>query len=474
MNASQSLNAVFTDRWNEHALICDSRKFTYGELYAHAASISAWITGQGCQTGDSIALKLPNGWAFAAAYLACLIGGFRVVPVNTELNAAEQEYIVARTRPQIVVDNELTLIALDALNVGVPAFNYPDDCVAAIFFTSGTTGRPKGVCHSLGALVSNVQVFNHAMGIDNKIRQYHVLPMAYMAGFLNTLLSPWLAGGLVLLGPRFRSEEVLHFWERPIKWQANSIWLTPTLAALLARMSRNAKTALQVGTSLKHVFCGTAPLSASTRKAFSDAFGCPLQESYGMSEILLVAAQTRDEAMAENGVGRLLPGIYAGNSYSLSFVADELIIYTNCALKAYLLEEEESSPLLSDGGMPTGDQGEIDENNKLRITGRLKDLIIRGGVNVSPVVIEEVVLSNPQVEEVAVVGVKHDIWGEIIAACVVATSGTETTELEAALVASCKKELGYGMRPDRFVWLESLPRASTGKIQKNILRELLA
>lgn len=473
MSACQSLNAIFTERWSEPALICDQRQFSYGELYKHAFGIAAWMAQQGCRAGDAIALRLPNGWPFAAAYLACLIGRYRMVPVNPELNPHDQDYIIARTQPRILIENEAALEALEALHVNAPSFDYPEDSVAAIFFTSGTTGRPKGVCHSLGALVRNVLSFNEALAINSKTRQYHVLPMAYMAGFLNTLLSPWLAGGVVLLGPRFRPADALQFWQRPIKWQANSIWLTPTLAAILARMSRDPEIVQQVGASLTHVFCGTAPLLSSTRKAFLGVFGCPLQESYGMSEILLVAAQTRDEAMQGEGVGRLLSGVSTGKRYVQDLATDELIIYTDCALKAYLLEDEESSPLLDDGGMPTGDQGNVD-NGQLVITGRLKDLIIRGGLNVSPVAVEEVLLRQPGVEEVAVVGMKHEVWGEMIAACIVASPGSDTSELQGAVTARCQHELGDGMRPDRYVWLQSLPRASTGKIQKHILRDQLA
>ncbi|MDP2431765.1 MAG: class I adenylate-forming enzyme family protein [Pseudomonadota bacterium] len=473
MSASGQLNRIFAARWREAALRCDQRGFTYGELYGQAAGMAAWISAQGCHAGDSVALRLPNGWPFAVAYLACLLGRYRIIPVNPELNPDDQTYLLERTQPRIVLEDADFLAGLPAQPSSRPAFDYPVGAVAAVFFTSGTTGRPKGVCHTLDALVGNVTAFNESLGLGNDTRLYHVLPMAYMAGFLNTLLGPWLAGGTVLLGPRFRPADALLFWKRPLDWNANAIWLTPTLATILARMNRDPEIARRVGASLRHVFCGTAPLPEATRRAFRDAFGCVPQESYGMSEVLLVAAQTRKEAEKETGVGRLLPGVTASFREAPEMNAEELVIHTPWALTGYLMEQGEGSPLLEDGGMPSGDLGELVEGH-LAITGRLKDLIIRGGLNVSPLALEDVLLREPGLLEVAVVGLPHDFWGETIAACLVADGDVDTATLQTALQARCARELGEGMRPDRYVWLDALPRASTGKIQKYLLREQLA
>jgi long-chain acyl-CoA synthetase len=473
MNASERLDRVFAEHWRDPALFCDERAFSYGELHCQAAGMAVWLAAQGCRPGDSVALRLTNGWPFSVAYLACLLGRYRIIPVNPELNLADQQYILERTQPRIVLDDPGLLAGIRPQASDKPMFDYPEDTVAAIFFTSGTTGRPKGVCHTLDSLVGNVVAFNRNQGLDSDTRLYHVLPMAYMAGFLNTLLSPWLAGGTVLLGPRFRPAHILQFWQRPLAWRANAIWLTPTLAAMLARMSRDGDIARQVGASLRLVFCGTAPLPEATRRAFHAAFGCALQESYGMSEVLLVAAQTRAEAETGSGVGCLLPGVTTSLRVVPELHAEELVIHSPWALKNYLTEQGEASPLLADGGMPSGDLGAVN-NASLRITGRLKDLIIRGGLNVSPAALEDVLLSEAGVAEAAVIGLPHDFWGEIIVAALVAEAGRDTATLQATLQARCQAELGEGMRADRYVWLAALPRASTGKIQKYLLREQLA
>lgn len=473
MTASAQINHVFAARWKHPALVTDERSFSYGELYAHAVAMRDWLVTQGCHTGDTVALRLPNGWPFAAAYLACILGRYRLVPVNIELNADDQRYILERVAARVVMEDEAVLAALPPVVAETPEFDYPKAKVAAVFFTSGTTGRPKGVCHTLDGLVGNAVAFNQSQGLDSDTRLYHVLPMAYMAGFLNTLLSPWLAGGTVLLGPRFRPAEALQFWHRPLAWGANAIWLTPTLAAVLVRMNRDPDSAHKVSASLRHIFCGTAPLPSSVRQAFRATFGCSLQESYGMSEVLLVSAQTRGEADTSSNVGRLLPGVHATFRAVPERDEPELVINTPYALIGYLLEDGESSPLLADGGMPSGDVGKM-EGDALFITGRLKDLIIRGGLNVSPVAVENVLLREPEVQEVAVVGLPHDFWGESIVACLAAADGVDVDSLQARLYLRCARELGDGMRPDRYVWLDSLPRASTGKVQKHILVGQLA
>ena len=191
-----------------------------------------------------------------------------------------------------------------------------------------------------------------------------------------------------------------------------------------------------------------------------------------MSEVLLVATQTRTEADTQINIGQLLPGVYATFRGIPEFSVPEMVINTPYALTSYLLEDGESSPLLADGGMPSGDIGKI-ENDALTITGRLKDLIIRGGINVSPIAVEKVLQREPGIQEVAVVGLQNDIWGESIVACLVVKTGINVDELQAKLHLRCTKELAEGMRPDDYVWLNDLPRASTGKVQKHFLIERL-
>jgi len=478
LNPNQRLNQIFTTRWTDPGLVAPGIEMSYGALYARAAGIAAWLKKQGCVPGDRIALRLSNGWPFAVAYLACLLGRYTFVPINPELAVDDQSYIQDRAVPRLLIEDEQLLSRVEPITSDHPAFDYPTDEVAGIFFTSGTTGRPKGVCHRYSALVGNVMSFNDAMGLGPDTRMYHVLPMAYMAGFLNCLLSPWVAGGVALIGPRFKPAEALDFWRLPLEWSANTLWLTPTLAAILARMNRDPQIASRVRFTFSQIFCGTAPLTPTIRRSFLQAFGIALQESYGMSEILLVSAQTREDASNRTDVGRLLPGVQAGFRSLPNSHEQELILQTPYVLKSYVTEAGEASPLIPAGewlagGMPTGDIGHLDDG-RLVISGRVKDLIIRGGLNVSPIAIEDVLLREPGVQEVAVVGAPHDFWGEAIHAFVVADPGMDREMLLSNLQQRCGRELADGTRPDRFIWLDTMPKAVTGKIQKHLLRNLAA
>ena len=473
MSANTILNRVFADNWMRPCVVASDHTFTYGELHAHALGLAEALKRHGCRAGDAIGLRLANGWPFVVSYLACMLGKFQAVPVNQELNDDDQRYILQRLRLKTVLVDPEEIIKVDPIPTAVPQFSYPEGQVFAVFFTSGTTGRPKGVCHTLEAMVANVSSFNRCLGLDSATRMYHVLPMAYMAGFLNTLLSPWVAGGTVLVGPRFRPADALDFWSQPLAWQANAIWVTPTLAAVLVRVSRSVDVRRSVAGSFQHVFCGTAPLPLATRHKFRSTFDLPLQESYGMSEVLLVSAQTRVEAESREGVGTLLPEVEVRSGVVEGRSEREVIVYTPFVLQKYIMESTEISPLLPDGGMPSGDVGELKDRN-LRITGRLKDLIIRGGLNVSPVAVENVLLRERGVQEVAVVGTQHEFWGEQIVACLVPEKDADRDRLLQSLQRRCVNELGEGMRPDRFLWLDELPRSVTGKVQKHVLRERVA
>jgi len=468
MNAAKPINEIFIRQWTKIALITDQRSFSYSEIYGYINAIQILLSLKGCKFGDTVALRLPNGWPFALAYFACILGGYRMVPVNIELNQDDQDFILDLVKPSIVLDDETVLSNLDPVPADIPNFNFSKGYVSAIFFSSGTTGKLKGVCHTLDSLVENALAFNKNQVQSSNIVLYHILPMAYVAGFLNTLLSPWLAGGTIVLGPRFRSSELFQFWKRPLKFDVNTIWVTPTIASALVSMNRDPDISSKLHSKIKHIFCATAPLSILTRKSFFDTFGVYLQESYGLSELLLISTQTLSEASSKNNVGIPMPGIHVSLDFNKEFNENELVIRTPFALTNYLVEEGEYSPLLKDGGMPTGDFGAIIDD-AITITGRLKNLIIRGGLNISPVHIENVLIQEPGVEEVCVIGYPDDFWGEKIVACVVANSNFDKNMLQINLIQHCIKKLNEGSRPDHYVWLEKFPKTPTGKIKKYLL-----
>ncbi len=307
--------------------------------------------------------------------------------------------------------------------------------IRLVFQTSGTTGEPKDVVHTLDDMTANAEAFNKAVGLDASTVMYHCLPRTHMAGFLNTILCPTLAGGRVVFGLTFSAQTVGRFWFDLFASQANTVWITPTMAAMLLRMGRFAPDIVRsYGSKIRHVFCGTAPLPRRIREEWLATFGIPLQESYGTSEHMLVSVQSRLLAGCVHDVGAPLPGMRVE-------IRGKGEIFVN--------------------GTPTGDQGEL-KDGCLTITGRLKDLIIRGGFNVAPLQVEEVVRKAEGVRDAAAIGQADDFWGERI---VLFVEGGEA----ATVTAWCRKHLPKSHQPDVIKIVDKLPRNGMGKVLKREL-----
>lgn len=307
------------------------------------------------------------------------------------------------------------------------------------FETSGTTGQPTKVTHTLDAMIANAEAFNKAVGLNASTVMYHCLPRTHMSGYLNTWLCPTLAGGKVVFGPTFSAQTAAGFWSSVWGCGASAVWITPTIAAALLRMNRrDADTSKFYASKLRHVFCGTAPLPRNIRQRWLETFGIPLQESYGTSEHMLVSVQGKDDAALEHNVGRVLPGM--------------------------TVEIGDSSEILVNG-TPTGDHGEL-VDGKLTIAGRIKDLIIRGGFNVSPVRLEELVRKLPSVNDVAVVGQPDEFWGEKIA---IFAEGPASRDI---IAGHCRDNLPKSHWPDVIEIVDKLPRNEMGKVKKAELKRI--
>ena len=459
--------STFEERRERTALLDDHGSTSYRELAERAAGIAQGLRGMGLEPGDRFTLTLPNGIDFVACALATLWSGTVIVPVNDALPAADREYILEVVRPSA------HLGSTDDIPVGpreVPVARELAHHAACVFFTSGTTSRPKGVQHHISSMLENVAVFNRHAGIDESVRMLHVLPMGYMAGFLNTVLSPLIAGGTVVLAPPFDARSATTFWKPAMEHGANAMWITPTIAAFLVRLNRGTEVPDWTRQNLRHAFVGTAPLPGTTATSFTETFGIPCLQSYGMTEVLLSSAPRVDDPAPET-VGHPLPGV------ELSFLdaegrpagGGEIYLRTPSALDGYLdLETGLASPALTDGWMPTGDTGHLDDHGRLVITGRSKDLIIHGGANVSPPAVEDVLLAHPAIVDAGVTGRDHPFWGEEVVAHVVAEGDAPDAS---ELGDWCRQRLAPDAVPTSFRFREELPRGSTGKLQRHLLRE---
>jgi long-chain acyl-CoA synthetase len=347
------------------------------------------------------------------------------------------------------------------------------DALFLIMFSSGTTGKPKGICHRLNSVVGSASSFAKLSGMGCDTRLYHVLPMAYMAGFLNTMLAPLVAGGCIVQGPLFSPKVGLDFWRRPLQADVNTLSLIPSIAITLCRLTRDLDVARRVVDRSSTIQCTSQSIASALRRQFLAKFGEPLQDCYGVTELGgPLSVQSRDDAYGEDNAGRLLPELEL-DLRPAPQGENELWLRSPFMMMGYL-EETGISPAASDDGfLSTGDTAQV-QDGKLRVTGRCKDIIIRGGINVSPLMIENAINEVEGVEEVAVVGVGHEFWGEIIVAYVSPTGESDASDLKAAIRSHCMGRLSPGEQPDETILVEEFPRATTGKIQKNVLRHRIA
>lgn len=451
----------------------NDKTYTGGELFKKAAGLALHFASQGAKRGDRIAIQLPNSIEFVLCFFAGIFGGFTLVPINTSFPERDIDYILEVTQPAIIINK------FDDIQYKESDINYEiqsnKNTIIAIVFTSGTTNRPKGVCQIFDRMFGNALAFNELVGLDEQTCMLHAMPMGYQAGFLNTLLCPILAKGSVVIAPQFSAAEAIHFWKQALEYGINSMWLTPTMAALLARINRSKTVSDWTQKNLRHTFIGTAPFPQAIKEMFENEFGVECFESYGMTELMLVSSNTKNFPRKKTSVGRLLANIKVqvrDNKENLLENGQQgnLFVNTPFAFKGYLDPEARTIISAEDEWIATGDYGYIDSDNNLFITGRVKDLIIRGGTNISPRAIEEVLLQHPDIREVAVIGKPHPFWGEEVIAFLVLEENIILTP--PMLKQYCQTYLHPDAIPSQFKFVKEFPRASIGKIQTQKLREL--
>lgn len=478
------------------------REYTYGDIEKWSRKTAAWLKAQGVQRGDRLALVLPNCPEYLFFHFAAVFLGVVLVPVNYKWSVGEMLPVFLNARPSFTIAAEgyrravqdaltarTTLITVNVAQgqnlAAVPSFfslieqiepldrasfvTPQGNDVLLISYTSGTTGVPKGVIILYRNIIQNGLLFNREMGIDAQNRFYCSLPFVYMGGWYNLMTIPFLAGATIVLmsdnGPMF----FVHFWNDVIRYNANSLWLVPTIMAMLLRVNQEQEVRQYCRRHIRLAIVGTAPLLSGLKRAFERTFGVTLYENYGLSETCFLSLNS-PLYKYNKGVGKIFPFCQieimdeAGRPCPQG-MEGEVVAQTPFCAPGY---EGHTTDNLFDGKVVhTGDIGFLDQDCYLFITGRKKDIIIKGGVNISPMEIENIISTHPAVEEVAVVGVPDVVGGEEVAA-VVATRKTITPDEIRIL---CSSRLAHYKVPKYIIANLTLPRSVTGKIQKYNLRE---
>jgi malonyl-CoA/methylmalonyl-CoA synthetase len=497
MNAN--LYALLRDHFADYTdqpclLIPEGPVIHYGDLDTTSAQIAHVLVDAGCKKGDRVAVQVDKSWEALALYLACLRAGLIYLPLNTGYQSGESgselAYFFGDAEPSVIICRSDTRSAIAALRPQASAMTLhsdadsllsraaqqpahfdtvdsaPDD-IAAILYTSGTTGRSKGAMLTHRNLASNALTLVAAWGFTKGDVLLHALPIYHVHGLFVACHCALLSGSRMLWLPTFDAKEVIGLLPH-----ATVMMGVPTFySRLLATPGLDAARCSNVRVFIS----GSAPLLPETFSEFRVRTGHTILERYGMSETGMNTSNPLDGERVCGSVGLPLPGVSVrvvdagGRPCGPGAVGGIEVRGSNVFSGYWRMPEKTREEFTADGFFKTGDMGELLPNGYLKIVGRAKDLIITGGLNVYPKEIEERIDSLPGVVESAVIGVPDRDFGEAVTAIVVAEPDDAPTEAE--LIAALKTEFAGFKVPKRVHFVDELPRNAMGKVEKKILRE---
>lgn len=473
------------------ALETADRRWRYAELRQETARYANALASLGVKPGDRVVVQAPKSAANLIAYLAIVRAGAVIVPLNTAYTLAELDYFIADADPSLIItgpDRAEAVAArasaarvetLDASGTGslsaaaanAPAIFDPvtrnENAMAALVYTSGTTGRSKGAMLTHGALVANARALVEAWRFTAADTLIHALPVFHVHGLFVATHVPLMAGASILLQPRFDAEAVISATAR-----ASVLMGVPTFyVRLLAHPGFTSEQAHR----MRLFISGSAPLLAATHRAFEARTGQAILERYGMSETLMNTSNPYVGPRLAGTVGPSLPRVglrivTASGKAAAAGAIGVVEIEGGNGFGGYWRDPEKSRAAFTDDGwFRTGDVGLLDASGYLHLVGRASDLIISGGLNVYPAEIEAVIDAIPGIVESAVIGLPHADLGEAVTAVVVAEEGSATPS-EALILAAVTERLAAFKRPKRVIFAEALPRNAMGKVEKARLR----
>ncbi len=460
MNLAANLTAAATREGARTALVLGDEHLSYLELDVASAKVAGMLRARGLRAGDRVAVMLPNVPQFAMAYYGVLRMGGIVVPMNPLLKAREVEHYVGDSGAAVVLDDPAALPGENEPDFGVAERDTDD--TAVILYTSGTTGRPKGAELTHGNLSRNVDVMRGLISVESEDVILGALPLFHSFGQTCGLNTAVATGACLALIPRFMPGAVLELIERRRVTVFEGV---PTMyAALLHTAGRERHDA----SSLRVCVSGGAALPLEVLHGFEAAFGCAVLEGYGLSETSPVASFNRAELRKPGSIGTPVDGVEMRLLDPTPEGVGEIAIRGHNVMKGYWRNPDATRQAIDgDGWFRSGDLARIDEDGCYFIVDRKKELIIRGGYNVYPREVEEVIYEHPAVREAAVVGIPHPELGEEVGACVALKEGADAGEAE---VREFVRSQVAAYKYPRHVWfVDELPKGPTGKILKRAI-----
>ncbi|HET7421873.1 MAG TPA: AMP-binding protein [Candidatus Dormibacteraeota bacterium] len=451
----------------EVVLRSGGRSVTRDELGVAAAEAAGGLHSAGVEVGDRVALYAANSLDWVIAYLGIQRAGAVAVMMNPDYHSAEAEHILTDSEPRLVIADRpraeiagrlgVEVLPVDDLPSGVvpPLPPLTPESPAAILYTSGTTGRPKGAVIDHGNFLAQGRGALEVWRWTSNDVLVHALPLFHLHGLGMGLHGTLLGGGSAVM-VSFTPENVVH----ELRHGGTMLFGVPSMYQRLCEwLDENP-------TDLSHVrvfVCGSAPLPPALFERCARLLGQPPVERYGITEGGIVVTNPYDGPRLPGRVGFPFPGVEVKLGEQ-----NEVLLRGGQVFQGYWSNPQATSEAFTDDGFfRTGDVGEIDDSGSLAIRGRIKELIITGGFNVYPREVELVLETHPAVHEVAVAGVPSEKWGEEVTAFVVPSTAVRLDEKE--LIAFAHERLAAYKCPKRVVAVNALPRNAMGKVQRSAL-----
>jgi malonyl-CoA/methylmalonyl-CoA synthetase len=475
-------------RFAERVLIEEEsgRRWTYREIEVAAGRLAARLTALGVRPGERVLVQTDKSVETLILYIAVLRAGAIHLPLNVDYTEAELAYFVADAEPVLVVCGEarvplferiggggevVTLAALFADLPGDgadPAVRQPSD-VAAILYTSGTTGKPKGAMLTNANLVSNGETLVDLWRFTPEDRLIHALPIFHVHGLFVAVHCALFSGAAMLFMAKFDSGAAIRAMQG-----ATVLMGVPTF---YTRLLSDPAFTRKAAAGMRLFVSGSAPLSADVHRAFEERTGHRVLERYGMTETGMLTSNPYDGTRRAGSVGPPLPGVElrvaefeSGRVLPRGEVGIVEVKGPNVFAGYWRNPEKTAGEFRPDGFFITGDMGRIEPDGYVTLVGREKDLIITGGLNVYPAEVEALLDDRPDVAEAAVIGLPHPDLGEAVVAVVQPAGPFDP----AAVRTELRRDLAGFKVPKAIVTMDALPRNTMGKIQKKLLREQYA
>ncbi|HEX8776020.1 MAG TPA: long-chain fatty acid--CoA ligase [Pyrinomonadaceae bacterium] len=473
----------------------DGRRYTYAEFDRATDRAARLLAARGVLKGDVVALLMPNSPEYIIAYFACFKLGAIAGPVNSLLKPLELAYVLANSEAKALLVHSEFLPRIDAVRDELPGLQHviefddearataelahglgqlaspsiERDTEAIIIYTSGTTGKPKGCLLTHGNLIANARQIKGWLGFTERDRLLTIMPLFHMNAVSVTTMTPLYAGASTVVSPRFSASR---FWHIISDYEVTSFGSVATmLARLLSAYPEGVPAGLKTE-QLRFAMCGSAPVPAEILKRFEETFNCLVIEGYGLSESTCRSTfNPPDERRRPGSCGMPIGNEMRVVDEEDRDVADgelgEIVLRGENILKGYFKNEAATAEAFRNGWFHTGDIGYRDADGFYYIVDRKSDMIIRGGENIYPREIDEVLYSHEAVAAAATIGVPDAVYGEEVAAFIVLREGAEATADE--IIKYCRERLADYKCPKSVRFVTDIPKGPTGKLLKREL-----